>query len=93
MNPYPPISDYALLSDCHTAALVSRDSLRGKLPAHLEADPACDEADGPSPTSVSIAAREPSDRQPWTLIFRRTREGWRLAAAVPVEPVSARMIR
>ena len=25
MNPYPPISDYALLSDCHTAALVSRD--------------------------------------------------------------------
>jgi alpha,alpha-trehalase len=25
MNPYPPITDYALLSDCHTAALVSRD--------------------------------------------------------------------
>jgi alpha,alpha-trehalase len=25
VNPYPPISDYALLSDCHTAALVSRD--------------------------------------------------------------------
>ena len=25
MNPYPPISDYALPSDCHTAALVSRD--------------------------------------------------------------------
>jgi alpha,alpha-trehalase len=25
MNAYPPISDYALLSDCHTAALVSRD--------------------------------------------------------------------
>jgi len=24
-NPYPAISDYALLSDCHTAALVSRD--------------------------------------------------------------------
>jgi alpha,alpha-trehalase len=24
-NPYPPISDYALLSDCHTAALVSKD--------------------------------------------------------------------
>jgi alpha,alpha-trehalase len=24
-DPYPPISDYALLSDCHTAALVSRD--------------------------------------------------------------------
>lgn len=75
------------------AALVSGDSLRGKLPARLEADPACDEADGPSPTSVSIAAVEPSDRHPWTLVFRRTREGWRLAAAVPVEPVSARMIR
>ena len=25
MNAYPPISDYALLSDCHTAALVSLD--------------------------------------------------------------------
>jgi alpha,alpha-trehalase len=25
MSPYPPIADYALLSDCHTAALVSRD--------------------------------------------------------------------
>jgi GH15 family glucan-1,4-alpha-glucosidase len=25
VNPYPPISDYALLSDCHTAALVSLD--------------------------------------------------------------------
>jgi GH15 family glucan-1,4-alpha-glucosidase len=25
LNPYPPIADYALLSDCHSAALVSRD--------------------------------------------------------------------
>jgi GH15 family glucan-1,4-alpha-glucosidase len=25
MSAYPPISDYALVSDCHTAALVSRD--------------------------------------------------------------------
>src|SRR5215208_7858674 len=24
-NPYPPVGDYALISDCHTAALVSRD--------------------------------------------------------------------
>jgi hypothetical protein len=24
-NAYPPIGDYALLSDCHSAALVSRD--------------------------------------------------------------------
>ena len=24
-GPYPPIADYALLSDCHSAALVSRD--------------------------------------------------------------------
>ena len=24
-DPYPPISDYALLSDCHSGALVSRD--------------------------------------------------------------------
>jgi hypothetical protein len=75
------------------AGLVSGDSLRAKLPARLEADPACDEADGPRPTSVSVAATEPGDRFPWTLVFRRTREGWRLAAAVPVEPVSARMIR
>lgn len=82
------------------AGLVSRDILRGKLPARLEADPACDEADGPSPTSVSVAAFEPAGTRgegaggyPWTLVFRRTREGWRLAAAVPVEPVSARMIR
>ena len=26
MNPYPPISDYALLSDCHTAATCVRAS-------------------------------------------------------------------
>jgi len=24
-DPYPPISDYALLSDCHSGALVSKD--------------------------------------------------------------------
>src|SRR5512132_3783870 len=24
-HPYPPISDYALLSDCHSGALVSKD--------------------------------------------------------------------
>ena len=75
------------------AGLVSRDTLRATLPARLDAEPACDEADAPAPTSVSVAATEPGDRQPWTLVFRRTREGWRLAAAVPVEPLSARMIR
>ena len=75
------------------AGLVSDKALRSRLPARLEPDLACDEADGPSPNSVSVAALSPSNGRPWTLVFRRTRDGWRFAAAVPVEPFSARMMR
>jgi len=75
------------------ATLVGDGALRRRLPASLEADLACDEANGPGPSSVSVAAVTPRDGRPWTLVFRRTRDGWRLARAVPVEPVSAKMTR
>lgn len=75
------------------AALISDDRLRRTLPSRLDPDFACDAADASPPTAVSVAAVAPEEQRPWTLVFRRTRKGWRLAAAVPVEPVSATIIR
>jgi hypothetical protein len=77
------------------AALVPDGRLRVRLPARLEAEAACDQADGPSPTTASVTAVAPAETgaegraaapgQPWTLTFRRTPEGWRLAGATPLE--------
>lgn len=74
------------------ARLVPDETLRRRLPARLEIDLACDEADGPSPRSVSVAAVT-GDRRPWTLLFRHRPDGWRLAGVAPLEPFSAKMTR
>lgn len=66
------------------AGLVSA-TVRSRLPARLEADLACDEADGPAPTAVTVAAVSPDDQRPWSLVFRRSAGGWRLVAAAPVK--------
>jgi hypothetical protein len=63
------------------AAVVPDAALRARLPALLP-DPACDAADNPR-ESVSIAATT-ADRQPWSLMFRRTGVRWHLAGATPV---------
>ncbi len=71
------------------AGLVA-DAGHVRLPARLEPDLACDEADGPSPTTVGVAAVEPpgpggdAAGRPWTLVFRRTPAGWRLTSAAPI---------
>lgn len=89
------------------AGVVGDEALRRRLPTRLEADLVCDEAEGSPPNTVSVAAVEPPGTRaehpgegvgpvggrPWTLVFRRTRDGWRLAAAAPVEPFSAKMTR
>jgi hypothetical protein len=61
------------------AALVPNATLRARLPAQLEPEPACDAADGAPPESVSVAAVH--DRQPWQLTFRRAGGRWRLTGA------------
>jgi hypothetical protein len=67
------------------ARLVPDGALSARLPARLEPDLACDAADGASPGAVTVAAVEPVGGRPWSLLFRRARAGWRLAAAAPVE--------
>jgi hypothetical protein len=65
-------------------ALVPDAALRGRLPATLRGEPACDGAPGPDGT-VAIAAVA-GHRDPWTLTFRRAAGGWRLLAAAPMAP-------
>lgn len=67
------------------AQLVPDGSLRARLPDRLEADLACDEADGARPATVSFAAVSPAGGRPWTLVFHRTAAGWRLVTASPAE--------
>lgn len=65
------------------ASLVPDGQVRRRLPAALAPEPACDAFEGgPRPTTVSVAAT--ADRVPWTLVFRRAGDGWRLARAAPV---------
>jgi hypothetical protein len=60
-------------------------TVRSRLPASLRPEPACDAADGATPTTVSVAATA-EDRRPWALVFRRIGTRWRLTAAAPVTP-------
>jgi len=65
------------------AALVPDPGLRGRLPASLTVEPACDAPDGPNPGAVSVAATT-AEHEPWTLTFVRHGGGWRLRSASPV---------
>ena len=65
------------------AALVPDPKLREQLPARLERALACDAAQGPEPTTVSVAASA-GEQGPWALTFRRRGAQWRLTSAAPV---------
>ncbi len=65
------------------AKLVPDGEVRRRLPARLAPDPACDAPEGGRvPRTVSVAAT--ADRVPWSLVFRRSGDGWQLARAAPV---------
>jgi hypothetical protein len=64
-------------------AAVPDAGLRGRLPATLRPEPACDAVEGTGPDAVSIAASA-ADGRPWTLTFRKVGPRWRLTAADPV---------
>lgn len=65
------------------ARLVPDGEVRRRLPPALSPEPACDAPEGgPTPRTVSVAAT--ADRVPWTLVFRRAGDGWRLTRAAPV---------
>ncbi len=77
----------ALAAGDHGAvqALVPDERLRGRLPAALAREAACDAVEPPGaavPTAVSVAAT--ADRRPWALVWRRAGDRWRLAGAAPV---------
>jgi hypothetical protein len=64
------------------AALVPDRALRGRLPTSLRPEPVCDAREGGAGDAVSVAAA--SERQPWTLTFRRQGARWRLTGATRV---------
>jgi len=63
-------------------ALVPDRALAARLPRVLAREPACDEAGSGSPTIATVAATEEGKDAivPWSLTWRRTRDGWRLVA-------------
>ena len=63
-------------------ALVPDRALAARLPRALAREPACDEAGPGTPTTATVAATEEGKDAivPWSLTWRRTREGWRLVA-------------
>ncbi len=77
---------FAALASGDAAALsvlVADAPLRRRLPTSLRSEPACDAPEGGAvPRSVSVAASQ--ERVPWSLVFRRGAEGWRLVRATPV---------
>ena len=66
------------------AALVPDARLRGRLPAALEPEPACDAPEGTGPERVSVAATAAGG--PWQLTFQRAASRWQLVSASPVIP-------
>lgn len=64
------------------ASLIRDPELRGRLPAGLRPEPACDAADGANPHRVSVAAT--AERGPWQLTWERAGARWRLTGAAPV---------
>jgi hypothetical protein len=79
---------FAALGDADARALadaVPDAALRARLPARLRPEPACDAAEGTTPTTVSVAATT-EDQRPWSLVFRRVSARWRLTGAAPVIP-------
>lgn len=64
-------------------ALVPDRGLRGRLPAGLRIEPACDAREGEAGEAISVAAVG-DDQRPWALTFRRVASGWRLTGASPV---------
>ena len=76
------VSALATRDEATLNALVPDRTLRGRLPAGLAFDPACDARESSGGDSVSVAAA--ADRHPWTLTFRRPGGRWRLTAAGPV---------
>ena len=68
------------------ARLVPDRALAARLPRTLGRDAACDAATGRPPSSVVVAAAA-DDRGrivPWSLTWRKSAQGWRLSAAMPV---------
>jgi hypothetical protein len=65
-------------------ALVPDRALAARLPRALTREPACDEAAPGAPTSATVAVTEERSgrRVPWSLVWRRAPNGWRLTAAI-----------
>jgi hypothetical protein len=65
--------------------LVPDARVRGRLPAHLRPDGACDERAGGGRAAVVAATETRGDAlRPWVLRFARAGPAWRLTAATPV---------
>jgi hypothetical protein len=68
------------------AELVPDAAVRGRLPAHLDPEPACEGRSPGRPGVVTVAAAEERDggAAPWSLSWARLSQGWRLAAVEAV---------
>jgi hypothetical protein len=73
----------ATRDDVTLTTLVPDRGVRGRLPAGLQAEPACDAREGAGGEAVSVAAVADGQR-PWALTFRRIASAWRLTGATPV---------
>lgn len=67
------------------AGLVPDPRVRERLPARLEAEPACDATGDARGEPVSVAVTD-GQGSPWALTFQRDGTRWRVTAASPVIP-------